>query len=381
MIMFKIGFITNDSELISGFRNEDHFQNFNIFNKLSELENTDLDVVVISDKLVSFNDLINYDVNIKYVFYLVSNENYTKSYTDVLTSKGYIYVPPKLTTRQIIENITSKLLQNVKSVNNNVICFFGADNKVGTTMISYSVAEKIAEDKKLNVLLLFLDGKQGCDYTQNVNFYGSLDNMKIKLFNRILSISELKETAVNVGTLSVLKGTSSLTDRRHYHPEHIEYLIDLASKYYDVIIIDAGSNIELGMTIGALNASSLKFLISDQNEKTITNFNYINDQALLKLDIKDFLLIVNKCIDNPYLLQPNQISTLLNSPLFCTINYEEVFWQSDKEKKSLIKYNKDNFNKSINKITSLIGFKVGYEHKDEDKEKYNIFKKLFKKIG
>lgn len=377
--MYSLGFLSNDTDLLNIFRGIEHFTEFKTFNRIEDI-NDRTDILIISDGLVKANEIIEYRelLEAKYIFYMVSSENFNYTENNVLLANNVNIIPPKLTLHQIVKRVCDTVLINVKE-DNNIFVFYGADEKVGTTMISQSVAEMISQNKDLRVFYTFLGGTPGVDYL-NANFTMSLDDIKVKLFNNILSVNELLDACVKFKNLYVLKGVVSLLYRRHYHPKHIEHLLKLLSKEFDVVIIDAGSNIELGMTIGALNSTPNKFLVATQQEKSLCNFNIIKEQIFSKLKINNFMLIVNKYIENDTLYNPFQVAETYKSPFLCKLPYLEWGWQCEKEKRTLLNFNNAEYVKGIEAIVSVISKNLNIEFGEVQVNKSSWFKKLKSKL-
>lgn len=125
---------------------------------------------------------------------MVSNENFTNLSEALVGSTGIIMVPPRLTTEQVFNFVYQKLERNLIS-KNKVFTFFGADSKVGTTMVSQSVATIMTKVSD-RVLYLPLDGNVGDDYIEFESRFG-LGELKARLqTKKILSHSELMDICI-----------------------------------------------------------------------------------------------------------------------------------------------------------------------------------------
>ena len=84
-----------------------------------------------------------------------------------------------------------------------MIAFQGADAKVGTTMVSQSVAELIASSRKdLKVFFAACNGKSGTEYFQTIGEW--IENVRISLENRVVSKLELLENCRQTDNLYFL---------------------------------------------------------------------------------------------------------------------------------------------------------------------------------
>ena len=230
-------------------------------------------------------------------YYIADSTDTYSSVNKVLSSYGIIVIAPYLTDSQICQKICEMAADNY-SKDRNIACFFGAGAGAGTSMISLSIAQVVSEISSRNTCFLNLDGSYGTDYIDNSPDSLGLGQIKEKLINNILSEEELKNSCIKSSYLYFLPGEKEISKVRHYHPEHIEKLIDLASKTFDITVINAGSTIT-GMSIGALNSSKLKLLVSTQSQKYFIGFNNLMTQILSNLGIRreEFLLVVNKYLE------------------------------------------------------------------------------------
>lgn len=375
--MYNVGLLSKDFDLIEQFKKIDYFDSFKIGNDISELNDTD--ILIISDRVFSANDLLGKiaqeKFNVKHVYFMVSNKNYSNNLRNLLESKNIIVIPPRLTNNQIIEFIIKNSFDGIRT-DKNIFTFLGADSKVGTTMVAQSIAELISLQTNKSVFLGFLNGKTSTEYIENSRGQG-IDEIKTKLTNKILSFDEFIDVCIKKDNLYILEGASYLPEIKYYHPEDIENLINLISNKFDIIILDTGSNVELGMTIGALNLTSFRFLITTQQESALQNFNKVNEQVLKKLGIKDFMLIINKYIDDNMLGSAYEIAKLYNNTLAATVPYLKWGWQAEKDKKTFLNYDDKEYRFKIEEIAAIIYKSLGLENLTIEKTGLPWYKKIF----
>lgn len=378
----NISIISKDLELINKLKDTNCFNNINHFDNLQCDKNSDTDILVVSDKLVDINGMLELKnsecANIEYVFYMISEENYKINTQSILSVENIIAIAPKLTPSQIVEvicNETIGLKQRKK-----IVTFFGTDSKVGTSQISQSVAELISNNTKANVLLTFLNGRPGISYLENKGNGLGLDSIRTKLFNNVLSVNELLDGCIKNENYYVLPGSYNITNNRFYHPKHIEKLLEVASKKFDVIIIDAGNsqNIELGMTIGSLNATSLRYLVTTQQESSYENYMLIENILKDKLNIKDFMLVINKYINDTNLINSYELADKYKFTLATEVPFLEWGWQSEKEKKILLKYENEEYINNLAKLAKILCKQLELDYKEEEIKKDSWLKKIFK---
>ncbi len=375
----RIGLIT-DSSFYESIEHYEHQDEIFVFNALDDI-NIQVNCLVVDNKYIPVNMFMNFIEknidNMKY-FYILSEENTPMAIT-LLKSKGIIVIPPMLTEKQMVNKIYQNLLGESHSENNNVVVFLGADSKVGTSMISQCIAEKLSSDNDIKVLLAVLDGQPGMDYIHyNDNCVG-IDTIKGKIAHQILSEEELENVCIKINRLYILQGTQTIVNRAHYHPEHIETFLELASQAFDIVIVDAGCNVELGMTIGALNSTQHRCLVSTQQSTCLKHFKLVKDQILSKLNIQDFVLIINKYMENNELPDKHELSRYYTAPIVAAVPYSEYGWQAEIEQCSLLNFHELFYKDAISHITSFIEETLKIKKEIKKEKKGSFFSKIFKK--
>ncbi len=387
----NVSLISNDTNLHKALESIRDFK-VTINNDLHSI--SDYDVILISDKEIAFNELnifleMEYEKNMIHqdIFYMLSNsynEQMMSNISIICKTKNIFLIPPKLTLSQIIERVRHNVFPNQKEECKNIVVFFGADNKTGTTMIAQSVAEILSEYTDLSIMLLFLNGDSSDYYVKN-NKNKGLDELKIKLMNHILSIDEIKDQSMKLNEhLSILKGVDQILDMRHYHPEHIDQLIQLVSASFDLVIIDAGYNLDSGMAVASLNATKNKYLVTTQQEITKLKFEKMVQQLFEPLHLKsnDFLLVVNKYLQSNQILSARQIAEKYNMTLAAFIPHLEfIGWQAEYDHKTLLHYNNESYNLQIKKLSKLIAEQNQIHFKDTSIRKESILRKVLHSLG
>jgi len=379
----KVALVTNSIDL------QKEFEQSSFFNEVtipSDDNVCDTDILIICDDKVPYTSLISYFDKMQrrpnHVFYVISQINDNTLFDNInviCKSQSITIIPPGLTSKQVLLKVLYTIFPNLDKERNKVITFFGADSKVGTTMIAQSVAEMLSKRTNLKVGLLFLGGHPSKTFFKSAA--AGLDNIKVKLLNKILSSHELLGACVNQDNLYILPGNDYILDTRHYHPDHIEYLLELASGLFDVILIDAGYNIDSGMAIASLNSSSFKYLVTTQQTSARENFERIASQIFTILDIRvnEFLLLVNKYVKSNSIYTASQISELYKIPLAAYIPHLELLgWQAEYDKKTLLAYNHHEYNSQIELICKQLAAKFNIKLIEETEQKKSLLHKLFK---
>jgi len=374
--MKTIGIVSEDFELINHFREIDYFDTVQSID-LEEIEFSKYDVVLLSDRIVPLNDLkgiLDLSCLCK-CFYMVSHENLTNMSQTILQAENAIMIPPRLTIKQVFKFVLDRV-QNTLITQNKVFTFFGADAKVGTTMMAQCVSERLAKVSE-RVVFLPLHGRVGDEYL-NLEFDHGLDDIKTKLQNKVLSHREITDLCIkSKAGYYFLPGLRNQLLRRHFHPEQIVYLIQQLESLFDTVIIDAGSNIDLGMSIAALNCSPNRFLVTTQQEIVKKRFLDLNTQILKKLSIDQFMLVINKYVDSPSLDRTQKIAKDYNATYVASLPYMEYGWQCEQDRVSLSSFNNGVFENGIEQIVKLIALHLELPWDNSRDKQQGIFHNLF----
>jgi len=272
---------------------------------LDSREMEKVDILVVESGTISYSSYIqNFPKFLKKVksnYYIAGDMDTYSTVNKNLSSYGIIVIPPLLTDKQVSQKICSFSVDDFDA-SGNTVCFFGSGPEVGVGMISLSTAQMLSEITGKSTILLNLGSREGNDYIDIDSGTGGLSEIKERLINNILSPEELKGSCVKKEDLYILPGEKEISKVRHYHPDHIEKLVDLSNKTFDITVVSGGSSVS-GMSIGALNSSKIKYLIATQSDNHFRNFIKLYEQVFSKLGINsdDFSLIVNKYIDLPEL--------------------------------------------------------------------------------
>lgn len=390
----KILLMNNDIELKKSLENTNLFE-VSIIRELKESKELDSsDLIVIADFELSLNEIIimvdTDKINIlknKQLFYILTKTYSSQTISNIIAiadSRKVNIIPPKLTTSQIVTNIVQKVFPDVHDNTSSIITFFGADSKVGTTMIAQSTAELLAKNTGLKVGLLFLNNNPSNYYIRKKDKLG-IDGIKNKLFNNILTSSELVDSCLQTApNLFILTGVEYLLDARQYQPEYIDRLIKLAAERLNIIIIDAGSNIDSGIAIAALNATKYRYLVTTQQENIRKNFERIDRQVLkqLQIDSGSFMLVLNKYVSSNNIYSAAQLAELYKMTLAVHIpNLDLLGWQAEFDQKSLLDYEQSDYNKQLDNLSRLISFQMNVPYNNGAIVKESFFKKAFSAIG
>jgi Flp pilus assembly CpaE family ATPase len=350
---YKIHLVSNNENLRRKLLNVTYFQEVIMDTSLDEIKE---EITIIDDKIININDLLkNADkITSNYIFYKITLDNFKFSTKSILESNNIIMLQPYMTEENIVEYICSEIIKkNNLTINKNIVTFFGADSKVGTTQVAQCIAEKIVEKSDARVCLVFLDGEAGTDYI-DIDFKNNIDTIKIKLISELATTEEIFDIAEKIKeNFYIIEGTKSILYRKEYQPKHIEYLLNTLSIECDLVVIDAGSNIDRAMPISALTATNHRYLVTTQQKNSLRR--YMEKKPILeKLSLDDFQLIVNKHIPDGSLPTAYDVSKLYEQPYLSKIEFCKYALQAENDRKSLIHYNDKDIIKDINKLADTI---------------------------
>jgi hypothetical protein len=152
--------------------------------------------------------------------------------------------------------------------------FHGADNKTGTTMITQSVAEFIADNlKDIKIMMISLHGRSGTEYVDRVG--ESIEGLKLHLSNRLLDFGRVIEGCRRSNNFYMLGGVESIGQVRSYHPDMATYLLESIENEFDLIFADTGNDIDNGLAVGALEFIEEKYCSVAPLPSSITSISAV----------------------------------------------------------------------------------------------------------
>jgi hypothetical protein len=138
-------------------------------------------------------------------------------------------------------------------------------------MIALSIAEIAAErlsGKK--VLFLALNGRESTEYVREGA--ESIDALRSRMESRLLGEEELVAHCLCIKGLFVLGGVANEEEERYYMPEAAAFLLDVAGRAFDLVIVDGGNRIDNGLAFGALSYDANRFLVLTQQETALARW-------------------------------------------------------------------------------------------------------------
>ncbi|HET7628045.1 MAG TPA: hypothetical protein VFK44_06600 [Bacillales bacterium] len=320
----KVEFMANDHELAQLLKQKEAALKIQSVSRPSP----EAEVLIVSDLVVPYNEISEKisPLQGRIVFYLISEHidpHLLKHVKTICDTLGIHTIHPQLTSRQIADEIQA-ILYPEQAKSSKTAVFFAPIPNIGTTStaLSTALAASRLTDARIGVLGL----NAWDDGTDQVPYKGqSLDKLKNKLANQLLGSSEAQIFShfykLKKDNVYYLAGNRNIKMERLYTIEEIQYLIEICSSYFDLLILDAGSHFDNANMIQALQEADLKFLVVNQQRKALKKFEQSYHDVLYPLGhlLSDFSLVINQYADETGIPNDKDLLSELNVPFFCKI--------------------------------------------------------------
>jgi cellulose biosynthesis protein BcsQ len=157
----------------------------------------------------------------------------------------------------------------------NVICFWGPVSGTGVTTVAMTHFQLLPSAYR--VLYLSLTDVPGIEFAP-IEYIGSLSDIMPRLINRVLTKQELVNAATAIENKHYLPGLSTIVDVPHYSVDDIKELLNIASSYYDYVVVDAGSGATL-MSLAAISKAAMTYVVSTQSMIAAERFVQLKHQV------------------------------------------------------------------------------------------------------
>lgn len=241
----------------------------------------------------------------------------------------------------------------------NLYCFHGSDHKVGTTMISQSVAETIASNVPgMKLLLISMNGKESAEYVKEPPI--SIDEMKYHIDNKMISGSDFIKTCTHKGNFYMMGGVSNELEARYYYPDMAKYLLEEVSPEFDLVIADCGNELDNGLAIGALSVAEEIMMVATQQETAIRRFEK-NRRVMDNLGVHISACIINKYLEqDPFGLNYLSDRIQIRKERVWKLESSAYSRQAEIDCKTLLEYKNDAFKKDVIAVSNYILNKIGF---------------------
>ncbi|WP_202078154.1 hypothetical protein [Caldalkalibacillus salinus] len=322
------------------------------------------DILIVCDQVLHYNDLhvlAKYTHQKKYYLYHKNEDEQTISQIETICDSANItMVPVEGTVDQQARCIIDSLGPSDAQRRSNVVCCFSTIANIGLTSTVLSVATSIQSVVEGKIGVLGLNAwDDGVDHLPYKGKY--LNEVKTQLTNQLLTPERLRSYFHYDDKLKFhyLGGNQNTKMERLFTTQEIDYLITLAQKAFDLVIIDAGSHFDNANLLRSLLNSDLKLLIVNQQRKAIKKFEQQFQHVISPLGYTktDFLLILNAYVDDPGLPSEKDIYTDLGIPYLTSVpSLNHIGISSETHQKLLYFYENSMYQEAIDHIArGIIG--------------------------
>ncbi len=152
-----------------------------------------------------------------------------------------------------------------------VYAFHGCDSKCGVTMVAQSAAQQLAAaHRDKNVLFISLCGRRNNQYVRKST--ASIDEFKERIGASIgLNRYELESSKIE-DNLYCIGGVEREEEGRLYFPDMTKHFLKKMSEQFNYVVIDTGSEMDNGLTVGSLMGAELNFMVLAQNDACLERY-------------------------------------------------------------------------------------------------------------
>jgi cellulose biosynthesis protein BcsQ len=255
----------------------------------------------------------------------------------------------------------------------NLFSFHGADHKVGTTMITQSVAEIITADNPgLKVLLIAMNGSESAEYFREAP--SCIDALKFHIDNRTITGEDFLKACTHKGNFYIMAGISNELEAHYYHPDMAKYLLEEVAPEFDLVIADSGNELDNGLAVGTLTESGEVLFITTQQESAVRRYER-NRRLLDDLGVDISLFLVNKYSEqDPYGLPYLASRMSIERDRFMKIDSASYSRQAEIDYRTLLEYKNEAYRADIAAVANYILNKAGFpEIRRQRKNKWRSF--------
>ena len=232
-----------------------------------------------------------------------------------------------------------------------IVTFYGCDTQTGTTMVSLSAAEVLAEEG-LRTLYISAGVHPGITYAF-MEKAGCLADLYGSYLDGKMAETELAQMVTEHRGVDILPGIRSWQSGRHAMTGLLQETCRLALRRWEYVVIDGGSCWEVGMGGEAVQAAGQLFLVITQQEKALERWS-LRKGWFQSLEPENRCFLVNKFNSSGAFYTENQMRRLLECTEkdLLTVPYVPFGWQAEADRATLLRYTK--FRKGIRKVAEYI---------------------------
>lgn len=207
-----------------------------------------------------------------------------------------------------------------------VVTLWSPVSCTGTTTASILLANKLGKEYSVCLIDLDLNNADISLYLNITDAEHNIDNLIPYIQGRNLTEEIFYMNLIDVKNFRFMQGTHQVDKGPFFQVEHIEPIVDMAEKLFDIVIINTNSAIDNAGTFIALKRASVVVMVMNQN---IIHFKkYIDKAQLLDDLITHPIVLVNKYSKN-ILLTLDNIKENLNTEVYPLARLDEVIVLND----------------------------------------------------
>lgn len=265
------------------------------FNAVDEDQLKELDVIICQESdindVIRLEDCIHHESTM--IYYITDTFTAPKQ---ILKGRRIKLLSDRMSDKQLIETICLEVFEYI-SEDKKVCCFFGVDDKVGTTQVAGSLAQAMSLMTDKRILLLHLNEKPSDDYVKT-QMASSIDDIKIALKHRMITADQLEKDCYPNGKVLEYFGFREVEAAdMDMDIEDMEYLIDLGKEFADIILIDAGNRMNF-MALGVLFASTYKVMVTTPFNSARRAYERQKNQIYDKIPLENYFVVTNRAMQD-----------------------------------------------------------------------------------
>lgn len=340
-----IQIIANPS-IIEAFQKSEFFEKVDV---IEDIENLGGDLILLSEEKVEPDQLYTIRERLKpsRIFYLIKDGSFThvKRMKMIADGVGIDLLLPFFSPNEIVDYVVKSLFQAQQEGICPVISFLGASPGVGVTSTILSFANAIADVSEVKVGVLGMNV-----FNPGLTFFDvylgeHIDEMKARLTNHLFQTEDLIKSMhqTKVG-FYYLAGNRNIKMQYYYQPHEADYLIDVARRNFDIVLIDAGSYVNSAFTVQALAQADITYLIVDQKPSTIEQFRRTRKEVRIEPDF----IIINRYKKIDELFSAKEVEAEIGMPLLMTLpDVERYGYSAEMQKKFIYSFQLNEYNSPI----------------------------------
>ncbi|MGN7299767.1 ParA family protein [Ferdinandcohnia sp. SAFN-114] len=376
--------ISNDSLYKEHFEKNEEISLALLWDSIKE-PNCEIHAVVLDGEIFELKDLSTVrdqhpTIPVFFKPHAVHSEQITKNISRLCAAHKVTVLQELATIEQTVEEVISKITNREDYLSKRIIGLFATHSGAGSTTTTLNLARSLSQRIEERVLVLSLNSWDAADYFYHYNGH-YLNDLKVDLKTNNLTPARLSEAVAHHLSFYHLAGNRDIKMQRFYQPSEIEHLIKVAKEVFDVILIDAGTHFDTAPTVQSYLSSTLKFLVTTQEEKGYRGyFPYVFQQLIEPSggNSEDFMLVVNKYQPANTLIDEKALEEELGMTKVATLpDMGDLGSMAAFQKKLLYDMSDSFYTKNVDLLSNLIVSECKLTEKEfireEKKEKKGLF--------